>query len=180
MGGCYPVIPLSYKKAQRFEITKDDVTVHESWDLSKFVNNGNDIALIRLPRPALTFEEDFNQIVQPVCLGWDNTIQVPDANYIVSGFAHTNNNVYNWARSQLVRESRQFGSQIEHINLFQNIAAVNNQNLRAEPEGRLKKNEAFVIPLDQCKKDYSIFKDLSEKQICADGFVGTVFFISIH
>ena len=84
-GDCDSVTPSSHKKAQRFEVTKDDVTVHENWDLSKFVNNGNDIALIRLPRLVLTNEEDFNQIVQPVCLGWDNTIQVPEANYIVSG-----------------------------------------------------------------------------------------------
>ena len=64
-------------KAQRFNITKADITVHEDWDLNRLTENGNDIALIRLPRLAITYDEDFDQIVHPACLGWDQTIQVP-------------------------------------------------------------------------------------------------------
>merc|ERR1711956_133692 len=32
--------PSSHRNAQRFEVTSADVTVHESWDLTKVVNNG--------------------------------------------------------------------------------------------------------------------------------------------
>jgi hypothetical protein len=37
----------------------------------------------------------------------------------------------------------------------------------------LKKLAVPLIPLDQCTKDYSIFKDLTENQICAGGKIGT-------
>merc|ERR1711956_203547 len=37
---------------------------------------------------------------------------------------------------------------------------------------RLKKLAVPLIPLDQCTKDFSIFKDLTEKQICAGGKKG--------
>ena len=123
------------------------------------MNNGNDIALIRLPRPALTIEEDVNQIVQPVCLGWDNTIQVPDANYIVSGWGRTNND----------------------LNDYQNDDSINIRVVSAGSQSyTLKINEVSVITLDQCIKDYSIFKDLSEKQICAGGFKGMYVHFFFH
>ena len=57
-----------YKYAQRFEVSKNDVIVHEDWDNVKIATNENDIALIRLPSPAITTEEDFDQIVMPSCL----------------------------------------------------------------------------------------------------------------
>ena len=91
-GGCKPGSP--FKKAQRFDVTKDDIKVHEGWDLNKVVDNGNDIALIRLPRLATTYFEDFDEIVGPVCLGWDKTIKVPDNQYLVSGWGRTKNNAY--------------------------------------------------------------------------------------
>jgi len=136
--------PASHKNAQRFEVTTADITVHEDWDLTKVVNNGNDIALIRLPRLAITIEEDFDQIVMPACLGWDNTIQVPDDIFIASGWGRTNNDVY---------DRGDIGSAGAH-------------------SARLKKLAVPLIPLDQCTKDYSIFKDLTEKQICAGGKKG--------
>ena len=74
-GGCKPNAP--FRKVQRFEVTTNDIKVHECWDPSRVADNGNDIALIRLPRLANTTEEDFDAIVFPVCLGWDNTITVP-------------------------------------------------------------------------------------------------------
>jgi secreted trypsin-like serine protease len=59
------------KTIQRFEINSDDVTVHQNYD-SKSV--ANDLALIRLPRNVVTYNEDHDQMVLPVCLDWDNKI----------------------------------------------------------------------------------------------------------
>ena len=143
--------PSSHKFAQRFEVTSADVTVHEDWDLTKVVNNGNDIALIRLPRVALTIEEDFDQIVMPACIGWDNTIQVPDDVFIASGWGRTNNDVY---------DRGDIGSAGAH-------------------SARLKKLAVPIVPLDQCTKDFTIFKELTEKQICAGGKKGTKCLFSI-
>jgi len=133
--------PETFLKAQRFEVTAADIIVHEDWDLGKVVNNGNDIALIRLPRLAITVNEEYDQIVLPACMGWDRTMDVPDTNYIVSGWGRTNNDIYDRGD---VKESGAHSSV-------------------------LKKLIVPRIPLDQCKKDYTIFKDLSEKQICAGG-----------
>ena len=42
-------------KAQRFQINAtNDVIIHEDWDPEKLQEEGNDIALIRLPRLATT------------------------------------------------------------------------------------------------------------------------------
>ena len=148
--------PLHHKNAQRFEVTSADVTVHENWgypnwDLTKVLDNGNDIALIRLPRLAMTIEEDFDQMVMPACLGWDNTIEVPDENFIASGWGRTNNDV---------NDRGDIG-----------IAGAHS--------ARLKKLAVPLIPLDQCTEDYSIFKDLTKKQICAGGKKGTKCLFSI-
>ena len=55
---------------QRFPIHKRDVTVHESYDRRKVVTEGNDIALVRLPRPAYTNFEVESTSVIPICLPW--------------------------------------------------------------------------------------------------------------
>jgi len=141
-GGCKPGSP--FKKAQRFDVTKNDITVHEGWDLNKVVDNGNDIALIRLPRLATTYFEDFDEIVGPVCLGWDKTIKVPDNQYLVSGWGRTNNDAY---------DRGDIGVSGAH-------------------SAKLQKLTVPRIPLDKCKADYPIFKDLSAKQICAGGIKG--------
>ena len=54
---------------QRFRISPQDVIQHEDWNLDKVVENANDIALVRLPRLAETVNENFEQTVQPACLG---------------------------------------------------------------------------------------------------------------
>jgi len=82
-------------KAQRFQINAtNDVIIHENWDPEKLQEEGNDIALIRLPRLAITYNEDFDQIVSPACLRWDKTIEVPGQQYMVSGWGRTTNNIY--------------------------------------------------------------------------------------
>jgi len=141
-GGCKAGSP--FKKVQRFEVTNEDITVHEDWDLNKVVDQGNDIALIRLPRLATTYFEDFDEIVGPVCLGWDKTIEVPDAQHLVSGWGRTNNDVYD--RGDI--------------------------GISGAHSSKLLKLVVPRIPLDQCKADFPIFKDLTEKQICAGGIPG--------
>jgi len=81
-------------KAQRFPINESNVIIHEDWDRKRLTDEGNDIALIRLPSLAITSNEDFDQIVNPACLGWDRTIQVPGEQYMVSGWGRTTNNIY--------------------------------------------------------------------------------------
>ena len=48
-----------------------DAKVHERWYKPKVTTAGNDIALIKLPFPAVTVNEDqAGNIVLPVCLDW--------------------------------------------------------------------------------------------------------------
>ena len=68
--------PGECSKVQRFEITINDVTQHEDWDVKKVVTHANDIALIRLPRLAETFFEVSKTKVLPICLGWESGIKV--------------------------------------------------------------------------------------------------------
>ena len=57
------------------------------------VTNGDDIALIRLPRLAITVNEDPDQIVLPICLGWPG-VQVPQDKFIVAGWGRTSNDPF--------------------------------------------------------------------------------------
>ena len=84
------------KPVQRFAISPRDVTMHERYDLSKVTTNGDDIALIRLPKLAITVNEDNNQIVLPICLGWPgrSDIQVPKGKFIVAGWGRTSNDPF--------------------------------------------------------------------------------------
>jgi hypothetical protein len=59
------------KPVQRFYMTGGDAKVHENWDRGILKENGNDIALVRLPKPAYTmFEIGSGVHVSPVCLPW--------------------------------------------------------------------------------------------------------------
>ena len=42
--------------------------------MSDIERNGNDIALIRLPRPAMTPNEDYNENVLPICIPWNDEV----------------------------------------------------------------------------------------------------------
>ena len=140
--GCANAINI---KAQRFRINQDkDVTIHEDWDVSRFANNGNDIALIRLPRLAITFNEDFDQIVHPACLGWDNTIQVPDEQYMVSGWGRTSNNGFE--KGDII--------------------------VSGAHSSKLQKLIAPLVPLDQCKANRKRLQGITIKQVCAGGLIG--------
>ena len=57
------------KPVQRFAVTEADITVHEGWDPSNVVTNANDIALVRLEKPAFTAMEIASGVhVIPACL----------------------------------------------------------------------------------------------------------------
>ena len=62
----------------RFDVTEKNAVVHENWGANKsFINRvteGYDIALIKLPHPAVTVIEDPNgSNVLPICLDWNES-----------------------------------------------------------------------------------------------------------
>ena len=58
-------------------MSRNDVIVHEEWDRQKVITDANDIALIRLPHPAVTVNEgDDGTIVLPICLQWQQSVSV--------------------------------------------------------------------------------------------------------
>ena len=62
----------------RFDVTEKNAVVHENWGANKsFINRvteGYDIALIKLPRPAVTVIEDPNgSNILPICLDWNES-----------------------------------------------------------------------------------------------------------
>ena len=62
----------------RFDVTETNAIVHENWGANKSfidrVTEGYDIALIKLPHPALTVIEDPNgNNVLPICLDWNES-----------------------------------------------------------------------------------------------------------
>jgi hypothetical protein len=54
--------------AQRFDINPDDVIVHEWFDQKNMFVNGSDLALVRLPRKAVTVIKNSEERVLPICL----------------------------------------------------------------------------------------------------------------
>ena len=59
------------KPVQRFAVIESDITVHEGWDKNNVMTNANDIALVRLEKPAFTAAEIASGVhVMPVCLPW--------------------------------------------------------------------------------------------------------------
>ncbi|XP_059092135.1 phenoloxidase-activating factor 1-like [Tigriopus californicus] len=79
--GCSP--PL------KFEIVDEDVIVHENWDPDRF-QNGDDIALIRLPRLVDNGFDRYPQII-PICLPWVVGVSDPNSVYSVAGWGRTDN-----------------------------------------------------------------------------------------
>jgi len=145
-GGCKPNSP--FRKVQRFEVTRNDIKVHECWDPNRVAENGNDIALIRLPRLANTATENsdgldpFDEIVFPVCLGWDNTITVPKDKFTVSGWGRTSNDPYDRG------DTKEAGAHSSILQKLENVPFIDHET---------------------CKKNWTIFRGITEKQICAGG-----------
>ena len=58
----------------RYDVTKDDVKVHQRWDKRRVTTVGHDIALIKLPHAVETVNENANgNIVLPICLDWSSS-----------------------------------------------------------------------------------------------------------
>jgi hypothetical protein len=115
--------------------------------LLQVTTNGDDIALVRLPRPAITVNEEFDEIVLPICLGWRSNIKVPNDKFLVAGWGRTNNDP---SDSGDIRVSGAFSS-------------------------LMLKLEVPVIPINKCKTDFKIFKGInSVKHICAGGERGVI------
>ena len=59
------------KPVQKFTVQESDITVHEGWDKNDVVKTANDIALVRLEKPAFTALEVASGVhVMPICLPW--------------------------------------------------------------------------------------------------------------
>jgi len=54
-------------------------------------DQGDDIALIRLPSLAKTVIEDPDELVLPVCMPWNDTIEIKENELFVMGWGRTNN-----------------------------------------------------------------------------------------
>ena len=55
----------SFKKAERFYPSLSDITVHEDFTFGRVLDQANDIALVRLPRPV-----EFRAEIKAMCLPW--------------------------------------------------------------------------------------------------------------
>ena len=61
------------KPVQRFNVQENDITVHEGFDKNDVMSTANDIALVRLEKPAFTAAEIATGVhVLPICLPWGN------------------------------------------------------------------------------------------------------------
>lgn len=79
--GCSP--PL------KFDISDEDVIVHENWDPDQF-QNGDDIALVRLPQLVDNSLDRYPPII-PICLPWVVGVSDPNSVYSVAGWGRTDN-----------------------------------------------------------------------------------------
>ena len=71
------------------------MTIHEDWNPNR-AKEGNDIALIKLPRRAsIRNEENPREMASPICLAWKSSIPLPSrvgSINAVLGWGRTNNN----------------------------------------------------------------------------------------
>ena len=83
---------LQCKPVQKFSMLQSDVIIHEEWNLARLKEDGNDIALIRLPKIAYTmFEIGSGVHVAPICLPWG---RLPDGNNAVYPSSKTQVYIY--------------------------------------------------------------------------------------
>ena len=68
--------------------------VYVSGNITFYSTDDVGLYTCRLPRPAITVNEDVEQIVIPACLGWsdlDSDLNVPTTTHLVAGWGRTNN-----------------------------------------------------------------------------------------
>ena len=137
------------KPVQRFSVTKEDVIVHEKWDISHVKDRANDIALIRLPRFAYTAEEIGSGVhVFPICLPWNGH----DASYPSDGREGNQYSIMGWGKTN------------------NNKHDVGDTLVGGAPSNILQK---IVLPLIEhkvCRTKYKSRRNITRhKQICAGG-----------
>ena len=122
------------------------MTVHPDWNQGRAVKDGNDIALIRLPRAATTIEQDPKVRVLPACVRWNRDISVASQNdHFVVGWGRTNN------------DEADLGNQTT-VGAFSTI---------------LQKLQVPVFSAQFCIKQYPLFRQIhKERHLCAGGEKG--------
>ncbi|CAB4060982.1 unnamed protein product [Lepeophtheirus salmonis] len=131
-------------KVQRFKAA--NVIVHEKWDRRKFTE-GNDIALIRLDKPAILANEDSERsFLIPVCLPWKSSdpgreLSAGDTT-VVAGWGQLTNNI---------------------------TSARNNYcSLRAASR-TLQKLNLPISSFEECNAAYRLFEVNNTQQLCSGG-----------
>nr|ACO12798.1 Serine protease easter precursor [Lepeophtheirus salmonis] len=131
-------------KVQRFKAA--NVIVHEKWDRRKFTE-GNDIALIRLDKPAILANEDSERsFLIPVCLPWKSLdpgreLSAGDTT-VVAGWGQLTNNI---------------------------TSARNNYcSLRAASR-TLQKLNLPISSFEECNAAYRLFEVNNTQQLCSGG-----------
>ena len=122
------------------------MTVHPDWNQGRAVKDGNDIALIRLPRAATTIVQEPKVRVLPACVRWNRDISVaPQNDHFVVGWGRTNN------------DEADLGNQTT-VGAFSTI---------------LQKLQVPVFSAEFCIKQYPLFRQIhKERHLCAGGEKG--------
>ena len=67
------------EKHQRIEISQADTIVHEKWrgnvDQDSIIKEGYDIMLIRLPKKAITIDDNPDYLIRPACLPFEEIMR---------------------------------------------------------------------------------------------------------
>ena len=68
------------EKHQRIEISVADTIVHEKWrgseDIDSVLRDGYDIMLIRLPKKAITINDNPDYLIRPACLPFEEIMEI--------------------------------------------------------------------------------------------------------
>lgn len=133
-------------KAQKYDVTKDDVKVHQRWDKRRVTTVGHDIALIKLPYAVETVNENADgNIVLPICLDWSSSGLPHDWELLVAGWGRTSSDA---------RDHGDFRKIGAHSNIMQKLVLP-------------------PVPIEECKTKYDVFKNIhSVRHLCAGGEKG--------
>lgn len=134
-------------KAQKFDISSKNAIVHERWNRRKVTTEGNDIALIKLPYPAVTVNEKelHGNIILPICIDWDHSGLPSDWELLVAGWGR------NSSDHKDLGDFRRIGA---HSNIMQKLIVPS-------------------VPMDECKSNFKFFRNIhSVRHLCAGGEIG--------
>ena len=139
-------------KVQDFKISKEQVTVHEGYERT-ISNIENDIALIKLPRPAV-----LNQGVQVVCWSINSQEAARELGLrnIVSGLIGEKATVVGWGYTDFDPWAGKSQGDFEKANVAKSVQ---------------QKLQVPVLSSADCTRKFQNFNPLSS-QICAGGELG--------